>query len=327
MNSQPQPQPMIVNWSEEDEEFLDPLDGVEFEIEHESLSCLKIDKIFDTVVELLQMEDAIKYRLESEKKKEENRLQTSPFKIIGPSQFQKNIDTCIKDLDYIKTNLDILRQKLIDIPVFHEILKFSIQHNIHIRKALHIRMEELDKIIREEILKTQKQDKEIHLITSFTGIISSIQNLNLGKIYRRSTDDDKKIESLLKSEKKIKIIKFINMVKKLYNIFMDDVDDTNLKTFHLHYIEYLKNIVITHTEYKDTEIELCDIITDTLEKVFDSHTLYLNSLNLEESAYSLFCNYNKSGKFTHDQLSKMWHDLSLEEKIEWISNARAMAMM
>jgi hypothetical protein len=178
-------------------------------------------------------------------------------------------------------------------------------------------MEKLDKITREEILKTQKQYEEIQLITNFTGIISSIQNLNLGNIYRRSTDDDKKIE----------IIKFINIVKKLYNIFIDGVDDTNLKTFHLHYIEYLKNIVITHTEYKDTEIELCDIITDTLEEVFDSHTLYLNSLDLEESAYSLFCSYNNSGNFTPDQLSQMWDDLSLEEKLEWISNVSAMVMM
>jgi hypothetical protein len=305
-------QPMIIKWGEADEEPLDPLDGVEFDLEHESLSCLKIDNIFDKVVELLQIEKAIKYRLEREKKKEEDRLLTSPFKITGPSQFEKNIDTCTKELDSINTNLDILRQKLEDIPLYREILKFGIQHNIHIRKALHIRMEKLDKITREEILKTQKQDEEIQLITNFTGIISSIQNLNLGNIYRRSTDDDKKIE----------IIKFINIVKKLYNIFIDDVDDTNLKTFHLHYIEYLKNIVITHTEYKDTEIELCDIITDTLEEVFDSHTLYLNSLDLEESAYSLFCSYNNSGNFTRDQLSQMWHDLSLEEKIEWISNAR-----
>jgi hypothetical protein len=43
--------------------------GVEFELEHESLSCLKIDNIFDKVVELLQIEKAIKYRLEREKKK------------------------------------------------------------------------------------------------------------------------------------------------------------------------------------------------------------------------------------------------------------------
>jgi hypothetical protein len=103
---------------------------------------------------------------------------------------------------------------------------------------------------------------------------------------------------------------------------MDGVDDTNRKTFHLNYIEYLKNIVITHTKSKDTETELCDIITDTLEEVFDSETLYLNSLNLEESAYSLFYSYNNSGNFTPDQLSQMWDDLSLEEKIEWISNVR-----
>jgi len=319
---------MIIKWHKADEEPFDEPDDVKFELEHELLSCLKIDNILYEIEELLQTKAALEYRLKREIEKEENRLLTNTFKITGKSQHEKNIEQYIKDIDTLETDITILspiiRQKLENIPLYGEILKYSKENKISIREALNIIIERLDNITREEILKTQKQDKEIHLIGEFVSLISSMERLNLGKIYRRSTDDDKKIENLLKSEKKIEIIKFINIVKKLYNIFMDDVDDTNRKTFHSHYIEYLKNIVITHTKYKDTEIELCDIITDTLEEVFDLHTLYLNSLDLEGSAYSLFCSYNNSGNVTRDQLSQLWNNLSLEEKIEWISNVRAM---
>jgi len=210
--------PMIIKWHKADEEPFDEPDDVKFELEHELLSCLKIDNILYEIEELLQTKAALEYRLKREIEKEENRLLTNTFKITGKSQHEKNIEQYIKDIDTLETDITILspiiRQKLENIPLYGEILKYSKENKISIREALNIIIERLDNITREEILKTQKQDKEIHLIGEFVSLISSMERLNLGKIYRRSTDDDKKIENLLKSEKKIEIIKFINIVKK-----------------------------------------------------------------------------------------------------------------
>ena len=327
---------VLIDIYDTDEESDNQIDDLELEPDHESLvrmkALLEIEEILDKMKALFQLKTLAEYRLA----RDIEALGTVLFP--GKSKFPKNIEIYKQELDTYEKKLDSLRQQLENIPFYEDILSYTRIYNLSIEQAIENIRKDSDKIEKEEIKKEQENEEKI-LMFSFKSLIYSIQLLNNGGIYQHVTNREelfeliKKLnlggkykhvktkEEFIELQKSEEIKQFINVIRKLYHVFMNNFEDKNNKTLCEHYIEHLQNIVHENIEHKETHMELCDIISSILKSELELHNVYLDTFDLENEAYRLFCSYNTHIK-DNDELMRLWNELSIQDKIEWISTVK-----